>query len=108
MKLNVSRQLRGGFYMVSFRVGDFSPEEVQKMQSFGVPSIELVFTPAGFTTQGRDNVPLNQVSEKQIARFQSENSAREYETRVLEQIRSAMQTLRERKDDFSGSDEVAI
>lgn len=108
MKITVSRQLRSGSYHVSFKVGDFTAEELQKMGSFGVPSINLLFIPAGYPGQQRNNVPLNQISEKQLARFSSEKEARDYETNVLQQIRAAMQALRESKDEFTGSDEVAI
>lgn len=41
MKVTVNRQLTAGIYYVSFKVGEFSPDEVAKMQSFGVPNIPI-------------------------------------------------------------------
>jgi hypothetical protein len=104
MKVTVVRQLRSGVYDVAFKVGDFTTEELQKMASFGVPKIKMLFGP------GRQQIEMaiNQINEGFKASFTSEQEARGYESRTIDQIRQQMTTLRERKDDFSSSTEVAI
>ena len=37
MKITVTRQLINGSYNVSFKVADFTPGDLTKMQKFGVP-----------------------------------------------------------------------
>jgi hypothetical protein len=106
MKVNVQRQLSGGNFAVAFTVGDFAPDELQKMASFGVPQIKLQWVVQGNRHAGL--IALNNIGLQFKATFTSEKEAREYEAFVLEQIRTAMQALRERKDDFSSSSEVAI
>jgi hypothetical protein len=78
------------------------------MASFGVPNIALKFTPTGFPNQVSVGVAINQINDQQKGIFASETEARAYERSILEQIALAMQSLRERKDDFTSSSEVAI
>jgi len=107
MKVTVERQLSGGVYSVLFKVGDFTPEELQKMGSFGVPTIKLQWlSPNGGQIAGA--IALNQINERYKAGFTSQQAAKAFEENVLGQIREAMQSLRERKDDFTSSSEVAI
>ncbi|SRR6266404_1419562 len=105
MKVNVERQLNAGTYFVAFRVADFSAEEIQRMQSFGVPTVAMFH---GINPRQALRLGLNQINEKWKAGFVSESEAREYETRVLKDIRDAIQSLRDKKDEFTSSSEVAI
>jgi len=105
MKVKVNRLLSAGRYYVNFEVGDFTPDELSKMSSFGVPSITLRLQPNSVVTVG---VPLNQISKGYNAAFGSEQEAKEYEDGVLAQIRTQMQQLRENNDDFSSSEEVDL
>lgn len=105
MKVTVNRQLKSGLYEVAFKVGDFTPEELQKMAAFGVPKIDMVY---GSNPVQAIKLTLTQIRQEFNAGFPSEQAARNYETNVLEQIRAAMEFLREQKDDFSSSTEVPI
>jgi hypothetical protein len=106
MKVIVNRQLAGALYHVSFKVSDFTPDELQKMQSFGVPIIDIA---VGFPGRvGRSKVPVTGIAENMKIAFSTEQDARAYEETVLGQIREAMKSLRERKDDFTSSAEVNI
>jgi hypothetical protein len=107
MKVKVNRQLNAGAYHVNFEVADFTVEELKKMGSFGVPQIQLQWINPGI---GRTSsaVPLNRISQQYDAVFNTEIDAKKYEEGVLNQIRGAMQRLRESQDKFSSSEEVAL
>ena len=103
MKVSVNRELGGGVYFVSFKVADFTAEELQKMQKFGVPVVNMKQSNSATIRQ-----PLTQIVESLRAPFSSQQDARAYEESVLTQIREAMKSVRERKDDFTSLDEVTI
>jgi hypothetical protein len=107
MKVTVNRQLRGGAFFVSFTVSDFTPAELEKMQSFGVPGISILYRGAA---GGRlsASVGINQINEKIVAEFATEDEARKYEEAVLHQMREVMKRLREVRDDFTSAQEVDI
>jgi hypothetical protein len=106
MKLKVNRQLSGGQYRVKFEVSDFSPEEVSKMSSFGVPLIQVrVVGVQGQTSVG---VPLTNLNNVKDAVFNSEQDAKNYELQITEQIRNALLRIRNSKDEFSSTNEVVL
>lgn len=106
MRVKVNRLLTAGKYHVNFEVSDFTPDELAKMSSFGVPTIEMRLSSAGGSTVVR--YALNQINKSHNSIFGQEAQAREYENSVLEQIRSAMNRLRESKDGFTSSEEVDV
>jgi hypothetical protein len=106
MKVIVHRQLAGGQYIVRLAVSDFTPEEVAKMNSFGIPTIQMRNQGGGMNKLL--GVPLTQVNPNVVATFLTEQLANEYQEEVLNQIRQAMASLRGRKDDFSSTNEVVI
>jgi hypothetical protein len=108
MKTTVNRQLRGGFYYVSFRVGDFTSEELGKMESFGVPTITIRDggPPSSIPQQLR--VPITKIGDRFNAGFKSEEEAKQYADSVLDEMRTAMKRLRELKDEFTSTDEVNL
>jgi hypothetical protein len=107
MKVKVNRELNGGKYHVNFEVGDFTPDELAKMSSFGIPIINLVWTAAqgGLISSG---LPMTKVGKIYDAGFDTEQMAQEYVDDVVKQLRVAIQRLRESKDDFSSSQEVEL
>ena len=106
MKVKVNRLLSAGRYNVNFEVSDFTPDEVGKMASFGVPMIELKTLTANGLSAVR--VPVNQISKNINAMFISEEVAEEYVKKVLDQIRAELQRIRDSKDEFSSSNEVDV
>lgn len=107
MKVKVNRALSAGRYHINFEVGEFSQDEIKKMGSFGVPGIKLLWVNAN-GVQVSSVVPINQISRNYDAIFPDEEAAKNYENGVLDQMRSAMQSIRERQDKFSSSEEVAL
>jgi hypothetical protein len=108
MKLKVNRKLSGGYYHVNFQVADFTSDEVQKMASFGVPQIALRWGGGPGNPNYTGPIALNQISTQHDAAFQVEDEAKKYEENVLNQIRAAVQRLRDSQDKFSSSEEVAL
>jgi hypothetical protein len=106
MKLNVNRVLSGGLYSVSFSVGDFTADEVKKMESFGVPHIKIMQEGPG--NRRTFMHPLNRIGLQIRAVFSTEQEANSYQENVLGQIRQSMKDLRERTDDFTSTQEVDV
>ncbi|MGD1106113.1 MAG: hypothetical protein ABR865_03650 [Terracidiphilus sp.] len=106
MRVKVNRLLSAGKYHVNFEVGDFTPEELAKMSSFGVPMIGLRWASQAGSSAG--SIALNQISKAYDAIFVSEQEAKKYEEGVLAQIRVTMERLRTSKDEFSSSQEVEL
>jgi hypothetical protein len=107
MKAKVNRRLSSGFYHVNFEVGEFTADELQKMASFGIPKIKLLWGGAGSMRLSGD-IALNQITKTYDIGFSNEAEAKKYEETVVAQIREAAQRLRESHDQFSSSDEVAL
>jgi hypothetical protein len=106
MKVKVNRQLSAGKYHVNFEVSDFAPEEIAKMSSFGIPMVSLRWTANNTPTIG--SVPITQIGRGLDAIFDTEQVAKKYQEEVLTQIKTALQRLRESKDEFSSSEEVSV
>jgi 5-hydroxyisourate hydrolase-like protein (transthyretin family) len=106
MKLKVNRQLSAGQYRVKFEVSDFSPEEVSKMSSFGVPSVQVRVN----TSQGQTNlvVQLTKLNSVNDGVFNTEQEALSYERQVTEQIQAAILRIRNSKDEFTSTREVDL
>lgn len=105
MKVKVHRQLANGVYQVAFDISDFTPEELKKMSSFGVPKVSVQY----FGNSGmniRRDLPLNKVTRDWVANFDDEKAARSYEAEVLAQVKNTVTSLRLKRDLFSSSDEV--
>jgi hypothetical protein len=106
MKLKVNRLLNAGKYHVNFEVGDFTPDELAKMASFGSPIIQLRWMSG--SNRIASGIALNQINNRYDAIFDDEQEAKDYETGVLNQIRDAIARLRESQDKFSSSEEVDL
>lgn len=106
MKARVIKNLQGGTYYVSFTFSDFTPEELAKMQAFGVPIIQIRLGPA--VSQSVNNFQINQINQNHVAGFPNEEAAKSYENGVLTQVKAAMEKLRQQKDTFSATTEVDI
>jgi hypothetical protein len=106
MKVKVNRALLYGLYHVNFEVGNFSVEEVTKMEKFGVPMISMVWNTSGGSSAGK--IPLNKISPGLDAVFATEEQAIGYEQTVMNQIKAAVEALRAKKDEYSRSSEFEL
>ncbi len=105
MKVKVNRQLSAGQYHVNFEVGDFSPDELAKMSSFGIPYIRMRWNNPNPTVS---SLPLTQINTRYDGIFSTESEAKDYEKDILDQIKGAMDHLRESQDKFSSFEEVDL
>jgi hypothetical protein len=105
MKVRVARELVEGRYQVTFQVGEFTSEEVKKMSQFGTPTITLIRTLNSQNT--RFNAPITQVPQM-VAAFPNEQSAKTYQDEVLQQLKSAIDNIRAREDNFTSTEEIAL
>jgi hypothetical protein len=108
MKVKVNRKLSEGQYRVNFEVGSFTPDELQKMDSFGVPLISLAWGGVGNQPRTSGQIALTQITAIYNASFNNEEDAKKYEATVLAQIRAAVERLRSSQDKFSSSEEVPL
>jgi hypothetical protein len=106
MKVTRARQLSAGQYMVRFSVSDFSPDEIGKMNSFGIPVISMIHMTQGLPRSM--NFAINQINNNIYASFGTEQEAINYEENVMKQLTEAIKSLRERKDTFTSSDTVDL
>jgi len=104
MKVKVNRELLAGVYHVNFEVSSFTVDEVTKMQKFGVPTINMKWSsPQGPKT---GPIPINSITSRYDAVFSLEKQATDYQGDVLSQIKTAIEQLRLKKDEYSLSTEV--
>lgn len=106
MKATVTRTLQNGVYSVSFAFSDFTQEELAKMRSFGIPAVQVRTGPPG--AQGVNNIPITIINPNFVAGFSTEQEAKNYETNVLAQAKAGIEAIRQRKDEFSSTNEVEI
>jgi hypothetical protein len=106
MKAKVIRSLQNGVYFVSFVFSEFTQEELAKMKSFGVPTVQVRNGVSG--SQTVYNLPINAVNTNMNAGFLDEATAKSYESSVLEQAKAGLENIRQRKDAFSSSDDIEI
>lgn len=107
MKVKVNRVLSGGLYHINFVVGDFTPEEVAKMNSFGIPTIRMRRGVPG--NRPIVVIPVTQINPQQFdAAFVAESEAKEYEQDVIDQLRAELKRLHGMEDKFTSSEEVPL
>jgi hypothetical protein len=106
MKATVIRSLQGGVYYVAFSFSDFTPEELAKMRSFGVPTVQIRVGVYG--QQTASNIQITQINANHVAGFTNQPAAEEYQASILGQVKSAMEALRQKKDEFTATAEVDI
>jgi hypothetical protein len=92
---------------VTFIVSDFTSEELDKMQKFGIPVITMMRTNLA---RGRQTfqTAITQINATLVASFPTEEEAKRYEEEVINQIRTSMAAVRQRNDDFTSSETVNI
>jgi len=107
MIVKAHRSLKDGHYSVQFEASEFTEDEKQRFVTFGVPTVELITgNPAtfGLRTQA---VAVTELMKFPWS-FPTPEEAQSYETRVLDEIRTKMQSLRLQQDSFTSSKEIAL
>jgi hypothetical protein len=104
MKIHVSRFIRDGIYYVGFASADVTQDEAIQFQKFGTPRISTRFGSPG----ARNPYPqaLSDLRPNITAGFTNEQEAKNYEAEILSEIRTQMEILKNKKDEFTSTSEV--
>ncbi len=99
MRLKVKKLLRGGEHHISFENVDFNEEETQRIEKFGMPSVD--FSSDGLGTRRLDEINLS-------LKCQTTQEAEEMIGKIKERIKNKLTELLSRVDTFSGEEVVEI
>jgi len=99
MRLKVKKQLKGGEYFVSFENVDFSPEENEKIEKFGMPTVD--FSSNGLGTHKLDQIDIS-------LKCQSAEEAEQMINQIKQTIKDKLTELLAQVDTFTGEEVVEI
>ncbi len=99
MRLKVKKLLKGGEYFVSLENVDFNFEETEKIEKFGMPSID-------FSMDGLGSHRLNDLNLSFEAR--SVDEAEEMVSRIQYCIKDKLSELLSKVDTFSGEEVIEL
>lgn len=107
MKIIFEKKLENGKYFVRINISQYSAEEIDKIQRFGAPRISI--EPKAIYTSGTGWVrvlPLHNLNHD--FEFPTEGEAVAFVNVMGERIKAGIQTLKNKKDSFSGSAELEL
>jgi hypothetical protein len=99
MRLKVKKLLRGGEYFVSFENVDFNQEETEKIEKFGMPSVD-------FSADGLGSHSLNEIDIS--IKCQSSPEAEEMINHIRQNIKDKLTELLAQVDNFTGEEVVEL
>ena len=105
MKIRASRFIRGGTYFVSFQAVDFTADDNDRFQKFGVPMVQIL---VGSGPRATIAVPINALAPQQTAGFTNPDEAKQYEERILTDVKALYSAVRDKKDEFTDTREVQL
>jgi hypothetical protein len=99
MRLKVKKLLKGGEYFISFENVDFNPEETEKIEKFGMPTVD-------FSSDGLGTHKLNEIDIS--IKSQSVEEAERIIGNVKQNIKDKLTELLAQTDNFTGEEVVEI
>ncbi len=99
MRLKVKKLLKGGEYFVTLENVDFNFEETEKIEKFGMPTVD-------FSMDGMGSHKLNDLSLSFEAR--SADEADEMVSRIQYCVKDKLSELLSKVDNFSGEEVIEI
>jgi hypothetical protein len=99
MRLRIKKLLRGGEYFVSFESMDFNQEEMEKIDKFGMPSVD-------FISDGLGTHRLNEIDAS--LKCQTVDEANQIIESVAQNIKDRLIELMAQVDNFSGEEVVEL
>jgi len=99
MRLRIKKLLKGGEYFVSFENMDFNQEEMEKIDKFGMPSVD-------FTQDGLGTHRLNEIDVS--LKCQTVDEAEHTINSVTQNIKDRLIELVTQVDNFSGEEVVEL
>jgi len=99
MRLKVKKLLKGGEYFVSFENVDFSPEETEKIEKFGMPSVD-------FSADGLGTHKLNEIDVS--IKCLSAEEAEQVINNIRQSIKNRLTEILAQVDNFTGEEVMEI
>ena len=99
MRLKVKKLLRGGEYFVSFENVDFTAEETERVEKFGMPNVD-------FSQDGLGARKLNEIDLS--LKGQSEEDAEQLVNSIRQNIRDKLSELMAKVDNFTGEEVIEL
>jgi hypothetical protein len=99
MRLKVKKLLKGGEYFISFENVDFNPEETEKIEKFGVPTVD-------FSSDGLGTYKLNEIDLS--IKSQSAEEAEQMTNNIKQTIKNRLTELLAQVDNFTGEEVVEM
>ncbi len=106
MKLHINKIITVGKFYVNISVTDFSVEEKQRMDKFGVPSINIKPLYVYSNNKYMESIPLNQFDHR--FPFNTEFAANGFAGVMKARIEEAVAILKSREDKFSETEQYEI
>lgn len=105
MKFAINREIKSGKYIVAVSVKEITDDERAKIIKFGAPMVSIspkaVLSSGGYSYTS--TVPLHSLN--YVFEFSTKDEADDFNNNLLANIKEAVQTLKNYKDDFSLSKE---
>ena len=99
MRLKVKKLLRGGEYFVSFENVDFTSEETERIEKFGMPNVDF----------SQDGLGARKLSEIDLSlKGQSEEDAEQLVDSIRQNIRDKLSELMAKVDSFTGEEVIEL
>lgn len=99
MRLKIKKLLRGGEYFVSFENVDFNQEETEKIEKFGMPTVD-------FSSDGLGSHSLNEIDISLKA--QTAVEAEETINSIRQKVKDTLTELLAQVDNFTGEEVVEL
>jgi hypothetical protein len=99
MRLKIKKLLRGGEYFVSFENLDFNQEETEKIEKFGMPTVD-------FSSNGLGSHALNEIDLS--VKCQSTTEAEQMIGDIRQKIKDSLTELLAQVDNFTGEEVVEL
>ncbi|NIM98392.1 MAG: hypothetical protein GTO24_10030 [candidate division Zixibacteria bacterium] len=99
MRLKIKKLLRGGEYFVSFENVDFNQEETEKIEKFGMPTVD-------FSSDGLGSHSLNEIDISLKA--QTAVEAEETINSIRQKVKDTLTDLLAQVDNFTGEEVVEL
>ena len=99
MRLKVKKLLKGGEYFVSFENVDFNSEETEKIEKFGMPTVD-------FSSDGLGTHKLNEIDLS--IKCQGAEEAGQMINNVTQHVKEKLTELLAQVDNFTGEEVVEM
>ncbi len=99
MRVKVKKLLKGGEYFVSLESVDFNEEETEKIEKFGMPTVD-------FSSDGLGTHKLNEINLS--LKCQSAEEAEQMIGNIRQNIKEKLTQLLAQVDNFTGEEVVEI